>query len=163
MRSRSQRGSSLLVSLLVITILTVIGAAMVRFAAREQAGALATSRHDTLVNCARAAVRVLQSQYGLGVWPNQPLDMTIGDVRLVGGHIDQVPTALNVEITQVVPLRRGSFGGMQNMVGDLTNVIMGFGQTPGPKKVTAHCQTGDQSGPTTGRQMEVEFDVLTGL
>jgi hypothetical protein len=166
---RSQRGSSLVVSVIAIVVLTVIAVAMVRFSAREQAGALATMRHDQLVACARAAGRVLQSQFGLGVAPSAPLDLTIGDPamrdspRVVGGHIDQDMTVTDIKIAQVTPTRTGAFTGAQQSVVDQTNVLRGFRSNSGPQKVVAHCQMGDKSGPTTGRQVEVEFDVRTGL
>jgi hypothetical protein len=169
MLNRSQRGSSLVVSVIVIVILTVIAVAMVRFAAREQAGALASMRHDALVACARAAARVLESQFGLGVSPSAALDITIGNPadrespRIVGGHVDQDMTVTDVKIAQVTPTRTGAFTGAQRGVVDQTNVLRAFGMNSGPKKVVAHCQMGDKSGPTTGRQVEVEFDVLTGL
>lgn len=169
MGRRFQRGSTLVVAVVVMVILTVIGVAMVRFAAREQAGALAASRHEALVACARAAVRVLQSQFGVGVSPDVPLDIVIGSLttgdspRLVGGHIDQDPTVTDVKVAQVTPTRAGAFTGSQRGVADLTNRVAQFGMGPGPKKVVAHCQLGDKSGPTTGRQIEVEFDVLSGL
>jgi hypothetical protein len=166
---RSQRGSSLVVSLIVIVILTVIAVAMVRFAARDQAGALASMRHDSLVACARAAARVLQSQFGLGVSPSAALDITVGNSsdrespRMVGGHVDQDMTVTDIKLAQVTPTRTGAFTGAQRGVVDQTNVLRGFGMNSGPKKVVAHCQIGDKSGPATGRQVEVEFDVLTGL
>ncbi len=159
----------MIVAVVVIVILTVIGIAMVRFAAQEQAGALSITRHEALVACARAAVRVLQSQFGVGVSPDAPLDIVIGNVavgdspRLVGGHIDQDPSVTDVKIAQVTPTRAGAFTGTQRGVVDGTNVVRRFGMGPGPKKVVAHCQLGDKSGPTTGRQIEVEFDVLSGL
>ena len=170
MKTRSQRGSSLIVSMLVITILTVIGVAMVRFAAREQAGALATTRQAALVACARAAAHVLQSQFGLGVAPTDPLDLPIGDqterdsVRILGGHIDQDSTSVsNLKDIQVVGLRLSSASGSQQRVMDITNRVVGLGAGGGVRKVLAHCQIGDKSGPTTGRQIEVELAIQNNL
>jgi hypothetical protein len=169
MRIRSQRGSSLVVGVIVVAILTVIAVAMVRFAAREQAGALASQRHDALVACARAAARALQSQYGLGVSPSAALDITVGNLsdrdspRMVGGHVDQDMTVTDIKVVQAGPTRPGAFTGAQRGVVDQTNVLRGFKQGEGSQKIVAHCQIGDKSGPATGRQVEVEFDVRTGL
>jgi hypothetical protein len=166
---RSQRGSALVISVVVIVILTVIAVAMVRFAAQERAGALAASRQEALVGCARAAVRLLQSQFGVGVQPDVGLQIVVGNVsagdspRLVGGHIDQDMTVTDIKAAQVHALRKGAFSGTQKGVGDLTNRVAQFGMGAAPQRVVAHCQLGDKSGPTTGRQIEVEFDVLTGL
>ncbi len=167
---RSQRGSSLLVSVLVMAILTVIGVAMVRFAAREQAGALSKLRKDELSACARAAANVLKSQFGLGVSPSSPLDITMGDpavgesARIVGGHVDQDMSVIDIGGIQVTGAARRAFGGAQAAVGDLTNRTFRAGMTGGGySKVTAHCQMGDKSGPTTGRQIEVELMLRTGL
>ncbi len=170
MRIRSQRGSSLVISVLVMAILTVIGVAMVRFAAREQAGALATWRKEALVACARAAANVLKSQFGLGVAPSAPLDITMGNpavgesVRIVGGHIDQDMSVVDIGGIQVTGVARRALAGSQSAVGDITNVLYGGTAGPGgPTKVTAHCQMGDKSGPDTGRQIEVELMLRVGL
>ncbi len=170
MRARSQRGSSLIVSVLVMAILTVIGVAMVRFAARALAGALAKWRTDALSACARAAANVLKSQFGLGVSPSAPLDITMGDpalgetVRIVGGHVDQDMSVIDIGGIQVSSAARRAFGGAQTSVGDLTNTTYGGPMTgSGYSKVTAHCQMGDKSGPSTGRQIEVELMLRIGL
>jgi hypothetical protein len=170
MRVLSQRGSSLLFSVLVVAILTVIGVAMVRFAAREQAGAVAKWRQDALASCARAAANVLKSQFGLGVAPSGPLDITMGDpavgesVRIVGGHVDQDMTVTDIGGIQVTTASRRAFGGAQSSVGDLTNTTYGGRMTgSGYSKVLAHCQMGDKSGPATGRQVEVELMLRVGL
>jgi hypothetical protein len=169
MPARFQRGSTLIVSLLVMVILTVIGVAMVRFAAREQAGARSSSRQAALIACARAAARVLTSQFGVGVGPSGALDIFIGDptdpesIRIVGGHFDQDPSVASIEIEQVTMTRPGAFSGNQRGVVDLTNRIVAFEQRLGPQQVVAHCQIGDKSGPSTGRQVEVELNLRKNL
>jgi hypothetical protein len=143
---------------------------MVRFAAREQAGALATTRQAALTACARAAAHVLQSQFGLGVAPTEALDLAIGDqserdsVRIIGGHLDQnASTVPNLPEVQVVGLRPAAASGNQQQVMDITNRAVGFGGGGGLRKVVAHCQIGDKSGPATGRQVEVELVVQINL
>jgi hypothetical protein len=47
---------------------------------------------------------------------------------------------------------------------DLSNRIVDTGGGGGaPYRVTVHCQDGDLSGLTTGRQIEIEFGVNFGL
>jgi type II secretory pathway pseudopilin PulG len=163
----SQRGSALIVSVVVVLILAVLGVGLLRFAYRETAGATAGAREQALASCAESARQLLVSQFNaLGLQPtsitalNVPLDSTgsAARVRAVGGHYGTA----GVAVAQVSYLPDSAFG-PTNRVRDLTNVIATAGQGGRPLKVVVHCQAGDTSSPTSGRQLEVEFGVRFGL
>jgi hypothetical protein len=179
MRIQSQRGSALLMSVIVVLAITIIGVGIIRFASREVAGATAGVRHEALVACAEAGRRLLSSQFhALGMAPtnlsalNLPLDGPAAKARTfaVGGHVDQSatapaasdPTKTDVQINQVVFLPDNSFG-PSNRVRDLSNVISLAGQGGKPLKVVVHCIDGSDGTATGGRQLEVEFGVRFGL
>ncbi len=174
-----ERGSALIISVIVMLVIAVIGVGMVRFSAREVAGATAGGRAEALSACAAAAERLLTSRFhALG---QQATEVTVlnvlldGDpdpthvfgrdprVRAVGGHIDGDPSQPLVTVKQVEPLPSAALA--PGTVGDdLTNTIVainGLGGTP--LKVTVHCQEGDLSSNTSGRQLEIELGVRFGL
>jgi hypothetical protein len=166
----SQRGSALLMAVIVVLVITVLGVGIIRFASREVAGSTAGARHQALVACAEAGRRLLASQFhAVGVTPtslqalNVPLDGPAGQAATfaVGGHINDDPN-VNVQVNQVVFLPDNSFG-PSNRVRDLTNVISLAGQGGRPLKVVVHCQDHGDGTPTSGRQLEVEFGVRFGL
>jgi len=169
MTIRSQRGSALLMSVIVVMVITIIGVGIIRFASREVAGATAGARHESLVACAEAGRRLLASQFhALGMTPtaiqafSAPLDGPAGQARTmaIGGHVDGA--LANVQLDQVVFLPDNAFG-PSNRVRDLSNVISLAGQGGKPLRILVHCQDGDTSTPTSGRQLEVEFGVRFGL
>ena len=164
----SQRGSALIIAVIVVLIVTVIGVGMLRFAFRETAGATAGAREQALVSCAEAARQVLVSQFNaLGLQPtsiaalNLPLDSASpgsATARAVGGHYG----TSGVTVDQVSYLPENAFG-TTNRVRDLTNIIATAGQGGRPLKVVVHCQAGDTTSAASGRQLEVEFGVRFGL
>lgn len=169
MTRTTQRGSALLMSVVVLLVITIIGVGIIRFASRETAGALAGARHQALVACADAGRKLLTSQFhAVGLAPtsltalNVALDGTSGPVRTraVGGHVDGATAS--VQVDQVVFLPDNAFG-PSNRVRDLTNVISLAGQGGKPLRVLVHCQDGGDGTPTSGRQLEVEFGVRFGL
>jgi hypothetical protein len=167
MNVRSQRGSALLLAIVVVFIITLIGVATIRFSARELAGATSARQSEALVSCAEAGRQLFLSQFrSLGVAPtslqllNVPIDNAAGTARVVGGHVDQ-----NVQVSQVTVLPSSTFGVQQNTVRDLTNIVTGGAQLGGTAyRVVVHCQDGGSaSDPTSGRQLEVEFGLRFGL
>jgi len=163
-----QRGSALVIAIIVVLIVTVIGVGMLRFAFRETAGATAGAREQALVACAEAARQVLVSQFNaLGLLPtaitalNLPLDNAAAGsatTQAVGGHYGTA----GVTVAQVSFLPENAFG-TTNHSRDITNVVAVAGQGGRPFKVVVHCQAGDTSSATSGRQLEVEFGVRFGL
>lgn len=165
-----ERGSSLVVAVLVILIIAVIGVGMVRFTQRETAGALAGQRADMVSACAAAAQKLLLSRFHLlGVQPtdiavlNVKLDGTPGRTVALGGHIGADPTQPLATIKQVENLPPTSVVNRQAM-SDETNYSSQMGGGGGQLlKITVHCQAGDTSSPTSGRQLEIEYGVNFGL
>jgi hypothetical protein len=153
--------------MIVVIVIAVLGVAMIRFAARELAGATAARQNDALVSCAEAGRQLILSQFrSTTISPasltalNVPLSGAGGTARVVGGHVDS-----NVQVQQVVVLPGTTFGVSRNQVRDLTNVIAGAGQLGGtPYRVIVHCQDhGTAADATSGRQLEVEFGLKFGL
>jgi hypothetical protein len=165
-----ERGSALVIATIVVLIIAVIGVGMVRFTQRETAGALAGQRADAVSACAAAAERLLESRFHvLGV---APTDLTVLNVRLdgvggrqvaLGGHIGADPTQALATIKQVEQLPSGSVV-RRNTMSDETNWTSNMSREGGQAlKVTVHCQEGDTSTPTSGRQLEIEYGVNFGL
>ena len=169
--SHLQRGSALIIATIVTLIIAVIGIGMVRFTYRQTAGALAGTRADALSSCAEAARKLLESRFH-ALSPTQPFDVAALNVRLdgpggrmaaVGGHIDADPAQLLLTIKQVELLSPRVIQTQYNEE-DTTNTIRFTGSIGGaPLKITVHCQEGDLSSPTSGRQMEIEYAVKFGL
>jgi len=163
MGNRSQRGSALVISTIVVLVVAIIGVAVIRFASREVAGATSTRQHQALVACADAGRQVLLSQFkALGASPvsltalNLPLDARN---QVVGGHVD----TSGIQVSQVTYLPESSFGPDRGVVQDITNRIVGTGGGGRPVKVVVHCQQGGTGAANTGRQLEVEFGLRFGI
>jgi hypothetical protein len=164
MSKRTQRGSSLILAVIVVLIITVLGIGMVRFAASESAGATSGARHGALIQCAEAARQLLLSKFhALGLQPadvtalNVPLQGPGGSTLALGGHVD----TMNVTLGQVTYLPPNAFGPAP--ASDLSNVVQLVGQGGKPLKVVVHCQDGADGTATGGRQLEIEFGVRFGL
>jgi Tfp pilus assembly protein PilX len=165
MARSAPRGSALLLTMIVVLVLAVLGIAMIRFAARELAGATAARQNEALVSCAEAGRQLILSQFrSTTVSPaslaalNVPLSAA-GSARAIGGHVDS-----NVQVQQVVVLPSTTFGASRNSVRDLSNIIAGAGTLGGtPYRVIVHCQDHGDGTPTSGRQLEVEFGLRFGI
>ncbi len=167
MNPRSQHGSGLLLAIIVVFVITLVAVGVIRFSARELAGAFAGRQQEALVACAEAGRQLLMSQfraYGVSPVSLTPLNVSLdkasgGNTRVVGGHYDS-----NVQVQQVVVLPAGTFGPDPNSVQDRSNRI--FVQRIGggnPYKVVVHCQDRGDGTPASGRQLEVEFGIRYGL
>ena len=163
MKNHAQRGSALVMSIIVVLVIAVIGVAIIRFSSREVAGATASRKTQALAACADAGRQVIVSQFkALGISPvsltalDLPMD---ANTRVVGGHYDG-----NVRVTQVVSLPGTSFGPDPGAVHDISNRVLVTGGGGKPLKVIVHCQQGGVGGdPLTGRQLEVEFGIRFGI
>jgi type II secretory pathway pseudopilin PulG len=164
MQARSDRGSALVMSVLVVLVIAIIGVAVVRFASREVAGASAGRKAEALAACADAGRQVIVSQFkALGMSPvsltalNLPMDAS---TNVVGGHYD----TRDVQVTQVVNLPGTAFGPDPGAIQDISNRVLVTGGGGKPLKVVVHCQQGGVAGdPSTGRQLEVEFGIRFGI
>jgi hypothetical protein len=168
LKRRADRGSALVLTVIVVLVLAVISAALIRFTARELAGATSARQSDALVACAEAGRQMIMSQFrSVTISPtalkalNVPMDSAGGSTRVVGGHVD----TMNVQIDQVTVLPTGTFGVQPNAIRDLSNIITGAAQLGGTSyRVVVHCQDhGTATDATSGRQLEVEFGLRFGL
>lgn len=167
----NQRGSALVIAVIAMLIVAVIGVGLLRFTARSVAFAIGGPRHKAVVSCAEAARALLESKFHLlGQDPttiavlNERLDGPQGRMRALGGHVDSDPTQPLVVVKQVEVLPPSAVSGMDPSTGDITNIIGGLNAGGGkPLKVTVHCQEGDSSSFTSGRQVEIEYGIRFGL
>lgn len=156
MSPRSQRGSGLLLAVIVVLVITVVGIGVLRFASRELAGADAGRKHEALVQCADAGRELLLSQFRLaGMAPTEltPLNVqldTAGNVFARGGHIGTIGVG-QVELLNVADSDVESSG-------DITNIAnpQFAGKKGKPYRTVVHCDD-------HGRELEVEFRVRFGL
>jgi type II secretory pathway pseudopilin PulG len=166
MRHGSQRGSALVIAIIVILVMAVIGVAMLRFGAREVAGSIALQRQQALSACADAGRQLILSQFrAVGTPPtglpalDEPIDPSTG-ARVVGGHYDSA----GVAVAQVNYLPESAFGPDRGTVNSLGNRIFVTGGGAKPMKVIVHCQIGGTAGDAaSGRQLEVEFGLRFGI
>jgi type II secretory pathway pseudopilin PulG len=166
MRIVSQRGSALVIAVIIILVMAVIGVAMLRFGAREVAGSTALQRQQALSACADAGRQVILSQFrAVGPAPtslpalDQPIDPSTG-ARIVGGHYDTA----GVSVSQVNYLPDAAFGPDRGGINSIGNRIYVTGGGAKPMKVIVHCQIGGTAGDaTSGRQLEVEFGLRFGI
>jgi Tfp pilus assembly protein PilX len=165
-----ERGSTLIIATIVVLVIGVIGVGMVRFTQRETAGAMAGQRADEVAACAAAAQRLLESYFHLlGTQPtdlavlNVTLDGSVGRQIARGGHVGSDPTQPIASIKQVEPLPAAAVV-KRSTITDETNYTSTMGREGGQAlKVTVHCQDGDTSTVTSGRQLEIEYGVNFGL
>jgi hypothetical protein len=168
---RSQRGSALLVAVIVLLVIAVFGVAVVRFASREVAGSVAGRKEAAVSACAEAARTYLMGQWKLlgthdvNIPPMRVQLESVTPTVLSGGHYGQDPSsstywnsAANAWISnvQVVAMDAQSVGPAQ-VIGDISNRI---GDQVTPYRVTVHCTQG--TAPNA-RELELEFGVQYGL
>src|SRR3982751_4575109 len=87
---RHDRGSALIISMLLMVVLAVVGIALVNRTTRE-VDAVASKRHwDRAMSCAEGARQMLLSQfraYGVNL-VNLQMQRRIGDQQYASGHYD---------------------------------------------------------------------------
>jgi len=159
MTRRSQRGSSLILSLVVVMVISVIGVAMIRYASLELAGATAGRKQQELVACAEAGRQVLMSKFkllGAPVADVAALNVNLdGRTRVLGGHYD------SVNVVQVSPLPAWTAGPTRPSTANWRIRTDSLGGAP--IKVVVHCQVAGDGTAGSGRQLEVEYGVRFGL
>lgn len=170
--NRTPRGSALLIVVIITLLLAVIGVGLLRFSHRSVASAVSGPKHLALVECAEAGRALIDSRFHLlGLAPtaidvmNENVDGVQGRMRAAGGHIDADPSRPAAEIAQIEPLPDEAVSGPAKASVDITNIIGSVTAGVGGQayKVVVHCQMGDLSSPTSGRQLEIEYGVRFGL
>jgi hypothetical protein len=152
--SRHDRGSALIVAMILMILLAVIGVALVNRTTRE-VDAVASKRHwDRAMSCAEGARQMLLSQfraYGVNL-VNLQLQKQVGDQQYASGHYD----AFNVTSVEEAG---GTPGG--GVAGDAANRITKRSGGLGGKgyRLTVVCRDNGQAT----HQQEVEFLVNFGF
>ncbi len=151
---KQDRGSALIISMILMIVLAIVGVAVVNRTTRE-VDAVASKRHwDRSVACAEGARQMLMGQFhtfGVNLY-GLALNKIVGDQKYSSGHYD------NFAIASVVDAA-GSKGG--SVTGSGTNRIVGGKGGLGGKayRVTVVCS--DSASAT--HQLEVEFLVNFGF
>jgi hypothetical protein len=169
MKRQIERGSALVIAVIVVVIMSILAIGLIRLGTLETAGAMAGAKHEALAQCADSAAKLLMSKFHLlGAQPlsitalNVPMDGPLGHMRAVGGHIG-TNDAMTVKVEQVAALGDTQMAGAQK-VDSIGNRDKAPGVGKQPLKVTVHCvDHGDPADPQSGRQLEVELGILFGL
>jgi hypothetical protein len=153
-QNKHDRGSALIVAMILMIVLAVIGVAIVNRTTRE-VDAVASKRHwDRAMSCAEGARQMLLSQfraYGVNL-VNLQFQKQVGDQQYTSGHYD------NFNVTSISEAG-GTPGGAVG--GDAANRITKRSGGLGGKgyRLTVMCR--DNAQPT--HQQEVEFLVNFGF
>ncbi len=165
MNRSSQRGSVLILAVVVVLVAAVIGVGVMRFGAREVAGAVGLQRQQALSSCAELGRQVILSRFrAVGTAPtglpalSEPVDASTG-ATILGGHFDST----NVQVDQVNYLPDAAFGVDRGAVQTLTNRVFVSGGGARPMKVVVRCKLGGDTAPDSGRQLEIEFGLRFGI
>ena len=160
---RGERGSTLLVAMILLAVLSVIGVTSVMLASRERSNAAAKTRLDQLVACARAAQAQIWGElakYGPGYLASQnplasPLTLAGGVTVAAPAHYSSAMQPGWKVNNVVVGFDKGVSNGTQAMVGDLSNRAVGLDALNSGQayRVTARCTD------PRGRELEVEFSM----
>ncbi|MEI7704451.1 MAG: PilX N-terminal domain-containing pilus assembly protein [Deltaproteobacteria bacterium] len=165
MNARSQRGSALIISVLVVLVVAIIGVSVIRFASREVAGASSARRHQSIVACAEAGRQAILAQFkALGTAPTalQALNLPMDAANQVkGGHLGTTETS-GIQVSQVVYLPQASFGPDRGVIQDVSNRVMATGGGGQPTKAVVRCVQPGLSG-SPARELEVEFGLRFGI
>ena len=151
---RHDRGSALIISMILMIVLAVVGIALVNRTTRE-VDAVASKRHwDRSMSCAEGARQMLMSQfraYGVNL-VNLQMQKQIGDQQYASGHYD------NFNVTSVSEAG-GTPGGAVG--GDAANRITRRSGGLGGKgwRMTVVCRDNAQAT----HQQEIEFLVNFGF
>lgn len=159
------RGSTLLLAMILLAVLSIIGVAAVTIAGQDRSNVGAIGIHDKSVACANAAQMVIYSElakFGLAyITGSTPIPtVTLPDgTTLSQAHYD---TAAGVTVQSITPARTVPIATSPNSAGtsDLTNTFTvngSAGQTVTGYQVVALCTDAH------GRKQEVEFVVTFPL
>ena len=164
MRSRvAHRGSTLLMAMILLTVLTMAGIAAVSLTSRDRENAAAQSRYQRMVQCASAAQAMIWAQlarYGTSYIGSS---LPVGVVTLPDGtqlaapvHYGQDPSAVFANVSYSV----AQGGGGQGMADvDCTSRLCGQQGSGNPVVIVARCQ----DASSEQRQYEVELSFAFSL
>jgi hypothetical protein len=152
-RTTSDRGSALLIAIILVGVMAIVGLALVTRTTTEIDAVGAKRHYDIAVSCADGARQMLMSSFRtFGASPaSLTLDKTVGDKRLASGHYDTFALQSVVGAT-------GSAAGATG-VSDIANRTSRTRLGGQVYRMTVVCS--DSNSAT--RQSEVEFLVRFGL
>jgi hypothetical protein len=152
-RATTDRGSALLVAIILVAVMAIVAIALVNRSTNEIDAVGSKRNYDVAVSCADGARQMLMSSFRtFAVSPaSLTLDKTVGDKRLTSGHYD------TFALQSVVPSTGSSAGaiGATDIVNRTWNTRLG-GQV---YRMTVVCTDSNSAN----RQSEVEFLVRFGL
>jgi type II secretory pathway component PulJ len=159
------RGSTLIIALILLAVLSLIGVAAVSVASQERRNASAKARVDALAACAQAAraqVWAEVARFGPGYFASAnpldaPIDLTGHGQLAAPAHYDST-TAMRVNEV-VIAFDRGASDGAAAPVVDLTNGSPTTDALGGGRayRIVARCVD------PGGRALEVEFSMRFAL
>jgi hypothetical protein len=159
---RAERGSALLLAVMLVLILSVVGLAIATRSSSEGESVAAKRHHDASSACADAARELLMSQFtAFGTSPTQmTLATTVNDRTLRTGHFDDFDPITKAAVTSV----EAEQGVAQANIGvsDVSNRIARTGMGGQVYRMTVVCESPSPGGGTP-RQSEVEYLVRFGL
>lgn len=159
--TRSQHGSTLLLTMILLLVLTAAGVAAISITGRERENASIQSRYQKLVECGSAAQAVIWAQlarYGTNyVGSTKQVGLlTLPDGTKIAApiHYDQNPATTFANVSYTVQ----SGGGGQAVADvDCTNRLCGQTGSGNPVLIVARCTD------PFGRQYEVELSFAFAL
>lgn len=170
-RVPAARGSTLVIALILLAVLSVIGVAAVSLGSRERTNASAKARVDALLSCAQAAraqVWAEVARYGPGYFSSTrsldaPIDLAGYGELAAPAHYDST-TAMRVDQV-IVGFDGAASDGAPAPVRDLTNAAPGTDGVLGGKvwRITARCSRPDLADSSRTNQFEVEFSMRFAL
>lgn len=156
------RGSALVIALILVTVLSLVGLALINRANTEIDAVSAKRHYDLTSSCAEAARQLVISKFAqaganLGTLGMQ---ITLGNLNLYTGHYSP-PDGGSGYLADggVVPLLGAAGGATSGGATDVANKIQKTSLGTSPYRVTVVCQ--DANNVT--RQTEVEFVINYGL
>jgi len=163
---RDHRGSTLVIAMILLAVLSVIGVSAVLLSSQERANAAAKGRLDALGTCARAAQAQIWAEiakYGPSYFGST--NLVPGPIQLPGGVTLQAPShygqaTSGVAVNSVVlALDKAVSDGTLAEDADLTNRSTALDRLGSGRAYRAVARCTDAKG----RQMEVEFTTRFAL
>ena len=151
---RHARGSTLVVTVVLLTVVLLIGVAVIRRAQVAGESAALKRQYDTSVTCADGARELLLSQFrafNVSIKDLQ-IDQTVGDRRLASGHFDQ----FNIKSVRALA---GSNAFSNDAATGTANKSLAVPLGGAPYVFTVVCS--DSTGTT--RQVEIEYFIRFGI
>ena len=154
-RPRHPRGNALVPTVILIGVLTAVGAGLLRRSSQEMDAAGVKRKYDKQVSCAEAAQEYLVSyfrSYAVNVTDIQ-FNRVVGDTRFVTGHYDRVYVNKGVRAVTV------GQGDTQDAVFNIANRSSKGVLSGRVYRTTVVCE--DATDPS--RAAEVEYVIRFGL